>query len=666
MNLSLTSLLISCALSSVVVAQPLSLNDATLKSLELLQTKTKLNRDAFSYPKNLGNFAIEDIKARLGYWTNDRLNQQDRFEVLKTFKRPPFAGVIAVSAKKNTPFDLRVQPMCFIKEGEKWKLAPMISNFSYAATTLDEQKRQLAGEVETWLNKHALESYDVALRIKRKEFQSRVDLKKKEVANTCKNSTDLLDYFFEQLDEKSLEGLCAATGYDSDEQWSTGQDSKLLLRSLIFATQKGTQNKRVWNVVSSSDYLRKVVNSEHDDSSGHDALAVAFIATESSQNDGRNLFGKSTAYQMTVFNVNWQPGAHLIRLPSALLISEDEEKSNSFDERFERWALDNKMQAIWDKVPQLVFKASQGNYCKSIEALKIRLRKAREENDFSEWLKCHTPTNKLAKEKYDGYLQAVCSSWKAAERAQSNSTIDFRYSKDKQSAVALSLILDFGNMKGSNVSFVGYHQNAHGWGVVIKPDQFAASYPELKKLVKGFGETDQDVITKYLATIRKQITLVDPQKISKRKLPKKSWVEGVSLCLASIKEADMQAFSRLVCSSTKEDDSLLDKLGILFELYSGSEDLKVKEVVMGDHGVASVLVERKENKELKYMHYFMVNTDEGVRLDIQHHISVDSSSRLASILNRTKWKMVQKSYPSDAVSFFKKNHEHFGKVLKPF
>ena len=115
------------------------------------------------------------------------------------------------------------------------------------------------------------------------------------------------------------------------------------------------------------------------------------------------------AYQMTVFNVNWQPSAHSIRLPSALLISEDEERSNSFDEKFERWALDNKTQAIWDKVPQLVFKVSQGNYCKSIEALKIRLRKAREENDFSEWLKCHTPTNKLAKEKYDGYFLSRCS-----------------------------------------------------------------------------------------------------------------------------------------------------------------------------------------------------------------------------------------------------------------
>lgn len=667
MNLSLTSLLISCALSSVVVAQPLSLNDATLKSLELLQAKTKLNRDAFSYPRNLGGFAIEDIKARLDHWTDNRLNQQDRFEVLKTFKRPPFAGVIAVSTKKNTPFDLRVQPMCFIKEGDKWKLAPMISNFSYAATTLDEQKRQLAGEVETWLNKHALESYDVALRIKRKEFQSRVDLKKKEVANTCKNSSDLLDYFFEQLDEKSLEGLCAATGYDSDEQWSTGQDGKLLLRSLIFATQQGLQAKGVWNVVSSSDCLRKVVDSEHNNTNGHDALAMAFIYAGSSQKDGGGVFGKSAlSYQMTVFDVKWQPRAHSIRLPSQLLISDAEGESYSFDDKFERWALDNKMQAIWDKVPQLVFKASQGNYCKSIEALKIRLRKARQENDFSEWLKCHTPTNKLAKEKYDGYLQAVCTSWKAAKRAQSNSTIDFRYSKDKQSAVALSLILDFGNMKGSDVSFVGYHQNAHGWGVVTKPDKFAASYPELTKLVKDFGETDQEVITKYLATIRKQITLVDPQKISKRKLPKKSWVEGVALCLASLKEGDMQSFSRLVCSSTKEDDSLIDKLGILFELYSASEDLKVKEVVMGDHGVASVLVERKENKELKYMHYFMVNTDEGVRLDIQHHISVDSGSRLASILNRTKWKMVQKSYPSDAVSFFKKNHEHFGKVLKPF
>jgi len=668
MNLSLTSLLISCALASVVVAQPLSLNDATLKSLKLLQTKTKLNRDAFSYPRNLGDFAIEDIKDRLDSWADDRLKQQDRFEVLKTFKRPPFAGVIAVSAKKNTPFDLRVQPMCFIKEGEKWKLAPMISNFSYAATTLDEQKRKLAGEVETWLNKHALESYDVALRMKRKEFQSRVDLKKKEVSNTCKNSSDLLDYFFEQLDEKSLEGLCAATGYDSDEQWSTGQDGKLLLRSLIFATQKGMEDKRVWNVVSSSDYHREVVNSEHDDSNGHDAIAVAFIRAGSSQKDGGgNLFGKRTlAYQMTVFNVNWQHGAHSIRLPSGLLISESEEKNNSFDDKFERWALSNKMQAIWDKVPQLVLKASEGNYCKSIEDLKIRLRKAREDNDFSEWLKCHTPTNKLDKEKYDDYLQAVCSSWKTAGREQSNSTIDFKYSKDKQSAVALSLILDFGNMKGSNVSFVGYHQNAHGWGVVIKPDHFAASYPELTKLVKDFGKTNQDVITKYLATIGKQITLVDPQKISKRKLPKKAWVEGMSLCLASIKEGDTQAFSRLICSSAKEDDSLLDKLGILFELHSDSEDLKVKEVVMGDHGVASVLVERKENKQLKYMHYFMVNTGKGVRLDIQHHISVDSSSRLASILNRTKWKMVQKSYPSDAVKFFKKNHDQFGKVLKPF
>ena len=544
------------------------------------------------------SFPLESVRKRAVQWRDLYFRGQDRFKVVKVKQVENLAVVLLSSRDEGSPFHGLIHPICMVKKEEVWKVAPMISNFTYAYRGIGEATEHNVNTLLKWIRFNATESYEKHVDIDRQAFQQKINVKRAEIRKTVVDSDGLVAYFMKQVNENSLEGVCAAVGYDTQNRYANGQDGELLLKSFIIGMNPDSLQRGGWRTIMSEQASVLKLKSIPKGKEAEDKVIYSFVSP---------FF--SNICQVACFKAEFTPTDFKIKLPSELVARRLDDKFKFYSTEFERWNLDDWMQKEWDDAPRMFLKTHRAHYSDSIDAHIKTLAKAKEEQDLEKWLSCHIPVTDIEKEAAQSYLKSVCSQFKGSKQNSNRYTnVGLKHSEDGTVAVSLKLWINTSEPEASLAKFAGFQKGKKGWGVLPTTDKTA------KVLIKEYGKDSKDAVMNFLNHIKGQIVNVNISNLLGDEIEQSGVIDTAKQYFGALKEANYYKASSLGAEVRKDKNDTIDKFFSNAAIFSSYDKVEIEQIKLSNFGVASVLIKGTADNKENYSIHFILKPDEGMKL----------------------------------------------------
>ena len=656
------SILSAFALVTLPVAAEEAIKSRALELVNKLQKEGIVENSYYAIAKDRLPFVDEEISGRSGQWHEHYFKDQQDFVVTGVKQEGNFAGVLVFSRDRGKPFGGRIHRICLLKQEDTWAIAPMISNFTYSNRKLDTETDDAIKSINQWFDWESAKNLKKFVEVDRLKFQEKIDRKREELRANCKNSQDLVEYFIQQARLGSREGVCAAVGYNTSEDHAE-EDESLVLESIILGLDKTPVKKKGsysrsqirggWGVITEKSAVNAVVKVIPSANGEPDRVIFGF-ASPSFRN----------SYQLASFYCEFGPESHKINLPNELLLRRSTTNARFFANGFERWNADQTLQELWDKAPAAILRQCQGNYGKTIKDHLASLSKARSAGDFATWLGGHVPLKALEDDEARAYLKRIIADFKEpAYRTKANARpytyVGMKMNKGGTRAVSLSVAFDFSSPRSSRAKYDYFKKHEAGWGVVSDADG-----NEMKELKKQFGGDRINVVNRLVADIEKRIVKVDTTALVTGELDDNEVSKVAQSYLDAIKEVDFFGVSSMGCDVRKDNAKLIEKFGMGMENLIAAKQLRLKKVVCSPLGIATILVEAKWQRINKHMVFYVVNTPEGLKVDVCHRVEEGNQKAVAKRLKKITLDGFEDVYSEPVVEFLKKAHEEMEQSIR--
>lgn len=577
---------------------------------------------------------------RVSQWKEFYYNDQYDFKILETKQQGDFAITLISSLELGSPFEGDVHRICMVKQAGAWKIAPMISNFTYANKG-DTDNAKDSKSILEWAVKRESEYLASHVGQRKNEFESRIDIKRKEILTNVKNADDLVEFFFEQVKAKSINGLCAVSGYTAKRRLTLGgQNCNSLLQSFSKGLGEEGFDRGAWSSLLSEEAV------------------VTHLDTIKMKNDNGDyvLYGIvhpdfDECIQVVCFEVFRQASGYILKIPEPLVAELDGNDYEFNYDEFNSWNLPNPVRNEWNTSSLKFFKNHKKTHSNSLKEHRKKLALARENDDFKAFLSYHTSKEQLENHKALNYLKQICEDYSRHEDEYAGyQTISSSYDEKRSSAVVFELKLDYVNVSNSAIQLNAYIKEKSGWLSCEKETS-----KEIAQLSKAFGEDEEEIIENFLKTIRDNLIKIDTVKEVNGTIREEEIKQLGERFIKSLLNENYNQLSAMSCDVRNTKKTKLGSIQKFFTLqaeYLNADSIELTSYRVNSSGFASFALKVTRGEEVKEFMHFAVNTGQGLRVDCSNVVEFGVIGRLSRKLNQIKFKNLSDFYPDSAVDFF--------------
>ena len=650
-----------------------------LSSLETTKGKDEKIYESSPFHSKLVNKQVESRKSDF----SAAILSNYKGIVLKEVKYSGhYAVAIVLLNKVSHPYQVEVIPVCFTKTSDKWAIAPMVTSFQFSKLIDSDEESKKANDLLEWSYNKSIDIKIAEQDSKQSTFFNSVLKKRLDMNASCKSPEEVVDYFFKQIELKSISGILAVTNV-SLEKRSSNYSMEALIGSLIIGLNNEIVIRGGWNLLTSESAERIHLNYQPKiPLNNAKQKALGLFNNPQNENNQNSFTTHNVPYlyvdkklEVVNFEVSHDQRGYYLNFNSELmLIDSSGEKMSHIRFGFKEWSKSAIELNIQDDLTNTVFQSITPQYSNSLEALNSNLSKSKINGDsFAEYLSYYTldeiaeekkavKKRVLAKNKVPSLLDTLYSQY-AKLKKQKGHYFYYKLSLDndaKNKELSINLEFDGNDIFSTKLVTQLYSKNDKGWSIVANPQQL-----NIDKMFQERFEneeiTQKEILTNLEKQIPEEITLLVQRKDSQKgKLAEDKVTATMQNYLSALKEKSLNKVTKYSGFSSLNTNGWQIAYSKEFEKNLPNPVTEIKKIFISDSSTAAALVQFKNKKKSHYFLYGIVEQDGKYLVDFKNMIVVDDEVKynfFKSLSTSNQWKYIEKILGKEYKDFLHQSYK---------
>lgn len=552
-------------------------------------------------------------------------------------------------------------PLCCVEINNEWKVAPMICNFKFVDLIKFDASKE-ATSLMKWCSQTTIDKQIDVSEKAVEQLKSNINNKRAELNKTCETPKEVVEYFLKQVDDKSLAGLCAVSGYGLDVKYANELAFINLVKSIQVGMNVEVSKRGGWNLFTDPKKKQHFLQ-----------IKEEFKKEDRELEHGDDiyvLFYNESSYETLVlvpFKIVLTQRGYYIDLSSDLFLANGVIKQEFRQKGFSKWNVSQNTKLIAKKLPEYLSASLKAEKFDTAEKAISKTKEIYEKKEnFFEFLSCfsfHTPGNEISDL---AELNGLALKWRNS-----------KYYLDDFPVFDLPIIIQADGNKALHIraylsqrlrnisyefEFYRFEKGEEGWKAHGKLHDVwnNEDYAPLLNTVAGSVEELVKVVDKELKAVA---TLFDKNSIRSEE---------------ALKEADVKALlNSYLAALVKKDTRKVLSMSVLLRMtneiwkqeylaetsnFRKEYDITINKVYLAEKGFAAVLVDVKgERGDAEQYLYGVLNLDGKLYVDRDNNDLYGNSGPKENSLsgfmsrfkNAKKYSFIETHYSGDYAIFLK-------------
>lgn len=607
----------------------------------------------------------QSVQENLTLWNTFIAENIKQPQLVETYSTASHAVVLIVARDAIVPHKISIVPFCFLKKQNHWKLAPMLTNFSF--TVNDEKSRKQAEFADAWLEKK-LPYYQEKLQEEAiQSFENQLLSKREEILQECTDAVDLMQYFLKQVEKSSVHGVLAATGFTNfSENMRTPETMENdIYRSVVLGLDKSRSERGGWSILTSSITMKSIVShiKNAEELEEGDVVGLALLNPKANE----------IPLQLAEFAVVSDRGRHKISLPNALFMHVQEDGELYFDaDTFDKWSINNNQlrETVFPQLPSLIFNALPDSLSQNPKSLNKTLYQTAMKQDFVRWLTFHKPAKKLNNATYKEYLNILLKRW-IDQPLVAKQQIEHQAKSPDGSVLIVNSMLNLADAKKSYLEVQRFEKVHSNWHVIpsLNPQKKRLQALLKKKNAQHLATID---FQQHLRHFANEISIFQQNYTTPKIYSKEDFQQTVEIYLQQLAEGNMQEITKYVYRLA-EKEPILQSLHDSSKLAKMVDSRRVISVVKKKNiALAAVEYQTYIGKSKFYQVYLLNAQPQGVKIDAQNTVLIKNAghfdqavTRMILDKNQRAFTRIDQYYAKKDAAFIRQKITELQEILHP-
>lgn len=644
--------------------------------LSSLDSSDGKNKEIYETSLHRGKLAQGLIEKRKKTFASSILNKHEDLTLKKIKYSDNFAIAIVVGNRVSHPYRVKVVPICFTRTNQEWRIAPMVTTFQFSKLIGSGSDQQQADALLDWSYAQSVGLEVSEQDSKKFAFFDTVSQKRLELNASCNSPKQVVEYFFKQIEKKSLSGILAVANISLDKNSNLNYSRERFINSLKIGLDSNIKKRGGWNLLANASIEKiplkyqqenPLKNKNQDDLEKVVDVPYLFV---------------DNALHVINFEVAHNPRGYYLILKDQLIAS-----NNSNDDNDEV-AFRQAGFSIWDKSPieskieddltRTVFEsiAPPHSPLDSVHKLNAAINQSKaSEKHFAQFLSYHTLENSPAKKEEQIVDKKIVLSLHAEYMKSSQQQGNYFYYQvstdtgDKpDSSLSLKVEFNSNNIFETQLLKQFYTKNNQGWSIIANPKEEDLLTPLYQDKLEGKKVTEKEVKNLILKELVTNITILEKREASQlAKVESKEVRSTMQNYLASTKEKSLNKLMKLSGYSASNTNGWQQAFAEEFKKIKPNTVTELKKIFTSDKGMAAVLVQLTNKNKSEYLLYGILEQKGKYLVDFKNTMKISNNVKanfFQMLALNNRWKYIETTLGSEYKTFLYQAHKEAITIIK--